>query len=207
MNITVYRTMADGNKFYEYSKASGINVLIENGHEKISRPKTGHETVRSFIPQIFTAFLKLNNLDGSKVAAVGVNALIFLAQLLGTSLIANKKTAAFEEGRNDGLTFENSYDFIVNISGVAGSDVFHDQIGDKIISYIRERSSEEESGCVQLLVCKLNPFLRAMQKTLKDIKEDQQSRSFNLFYHFPKGKDIAKQNESCENEMKSCSHD
>ncbi|XP_066248791.1 uncharacterized protein [Euwallacea similis] len=203
-NLT-FATKTIGEDFYEYSKASGINVVAKNGYNKPSKAKTGHETIKSFIPQIFTAFLKLTNSDSNKIAAVGVNTLIFLAQLLGTSLISNKKAAAVDEKRNGGLTFENSYDFIVNISGVAVSDVFHDKIGEKIISYIREHSSEEESGCVQLLICKLIPFFKSMQRALKDVKENRQRGRFNLFYHFPKGEEIAKQNENCANKIKWCS--
>lgn len=77
---------------------------------------------------------------------------------------------------------------------------------EKIIEFLRERTADEETGCVQLLICKTAPFLWGMQEALNEkmAKGDQISGAGGMFKHLPSKKEVEDYGDICETKFPAC---
>ena len=83
----------------------------------------------------------------------------------------------------------------------------NDSLPEQIEEMIREQS-EEETSCIQLLVCKISPFVSKMQETIfnqKDGKLDKELRGAAFMYqHLPTPEEIHVKSDVCERKYKDC---
>lgn len=72
---------------------------------------------------------------------------------------------------------------------------------------IKEQSAEE-TICIQLLVCKITPFVNKMQEAVfsqKDSKVDKKLHGAAFMYqHLPTPEEINDKNDVCERKYKDC---
>lgn len=75
------------------------------------------------------------------------------------------------------------------------------ELPDEVIRYIRERNLDEDTGCLQQLICKSSPFVWGMQKALTG----KQSRGRNVFFaYFPDLKEVEEYADKCERKYPYC---
>lgn len=79
----------------------------------------------------------------------------------------------------------------------------------QIINYIKERSLDEETDCLQLLICKSSPFIWGMQRSLmpkKDQpKEKRKRKGVEVMLEFmPSFEEVAQNSEQCDRKHPFC---
>lgn len=81
-------------------------------------------------------------------------------------------------------------------------------LADNLIENLKERTSDEQTGCVQLLICKASPFLRGMQKALEKkedaVPERKISGASKMYQHLPSMEEVADNGDSCEEKFPTC---
>ena len=81
-------------------------------------------------------------------------------------------------------------------------NIKNDDLSANIISYIKEHSLDEETDCIQLLICKLSPFVKSMQEALSSKQVVKGKKA--LFEHLPTKEDVEKASEKCERHHPYC---
>lgn len=81
-------------------------------------------------------------------------------------------------------------------------DAKNETLPDHIIEYIKERSVDEETDCIQLLICKTKPFIWGMQKAVTD--GIAAKGAIGLFSHLPSINEVADYGDSCEKQHPYC---
>lgn len=75
----------------------------------------------------------------------------------------------------------------------------------QVVMYIKERSLDEETGCVQLLVCKGAPFVWGMQKVL-DRSTNETTKGFKSMYtYLPTLEEVIEHADACDRKHPYCS--
>lgn len=77
-------------------------------------------------------------------------------------------------------------------------------LSDHVIEYVKEHSSDEETDCVQLLICKLSPFIKGMQESLKESGDEEEYSGNILFKYMPSLADIIEVGDECEEKHPYC---
>lgn len=96
------------------------------------------------------------------------------------------------------------YDWMMNNSHVTSliGKIKDRELPEHIINHIKEQSLDEESDCVQLLVCKITPFLWGMQESL-DQKEI--GKGVNSFYaNLPSLEEVTLYGDACDGKHPFC---
>lgn len=83
---------------------------------------------------------------------------------------------------------------------------------DKVISTIQERYTDDETGCVQLLVCKSSPFVWGMQRAVRALlnnEEDTKGRNRltpiqTMYRDMPSVDEVAENGDKCEDRFPAC---
>lgn len=75
---------------------------------------------------------------------------------------------------------------------------------ERVIQYVKERSLDEETGCIQLLICKGSPFVWGMQKLLIRKKEDNIKGRSAFYYYFPDLEEISNYADECDKKYPYC---
>lgn len=80
------------------------------------------------------------------------------------------------------------------------------QLPDKLLEYLKERTTDEQTGCVQLLICKTSPFLWGMQKALEEKNSPRQKAigASVMLKHMPTADEVAAFGDICESKFPSC---
>ncbi|KAL1131871.1 hypothetical protein AAG570_011482, partial [Ranatra chinensis] len=128
-------------------------------------------------PDLLAGFFKLFGFDNSKLGAIAINAVIFIAQLAGNLL-------AMAQERS---------------------------LPDRLIEGLRE-NSPVETDCVQLLVCKVGPFMWAMQAALghQPTKPEERTQWSSMtpvermFAQMPSMEELTEHGTDCEMKYPSC---
>ncbi|PSN49101.1 hypothetical protein C0J52_13635 [Blattella germanica] len=135
-------------KFLGLNTAQGVAHLVSSSFLR-ARPDEAHHH-----HGLFAGFFRLLGLDATKLGAIALNAVIFIAQL--------------------------------------------------------ERFSDEESGCIQLLVCKSSPFVWGMQRSVRALLSKEQDRARRLtpiqrmYNHLPSVKEVTEVGDHCEHRFPAC---
>lgn len=75
----------------------------------------------------------------------------------------------------------------------------------EIIMYIKERSLDEDTGCVQLLVCKSAPFVWGMQKVLDRSTNRTTKKGFKSMYgYLPTLEEVIDHGDACDKKHPYC---
>lgn len=75
---------------------------------------------------------------------------------------------------------------------------------ERVIEYVKERSLDEDSGCIQQLICKGAPLVWGMQKALKLKPDEQMKGKGALFGYFPKLEEVEEHADKCEKKYPYC---
>lgn len=108
--------------------------------------------------------------------------------------------------QRDNIPSGSPYEWMMNSSYV--SKLFHHltdhELPNHVIQYIRERNLDEETGCLQQLICKSSPFIWGMQRAL-NFKPNEQSKGREaLFAYFPKIEEVEEYADECEGKYPYC---
>ncbi|KAJ8945411.1 hypothetical protein NQ314_009249 [Rhamnusium bicolor] len=79
------------------------------------------------------------------------------------------------------------------------------KLPEMVIEYIKERSLDEDTGCIQLLICKSSPFIRNMQKSINDRSSNSTKGYKALFAYLPTVEEVSENGDSCEIKYPYCS--
>lgn len=79
-----------------------------------------------------------------------------------------------------------------------------ENLPDHINEYIKERTSDEDTGCIQLLICKSAPFIKGMQTALKSKEEAKKKGKGALFEFIPKLEEVERYSDECEQKYPDC---
>ncbi|XP_018335100.1 uncharacterized protein LOC108743998 [Agrilus planipennis] len=150
---------------------------------------------------VFSGFLRLLGFGPRKLGAVVLNAVIFIAQLISTSLNKPSPPYLIHERK---INENNMFEWISNKSGISDLLTYakSENLVDGIIKHIRENSLDEDSGCLQLLFCKSSPFVEGMQKALNNVHTQKGVKAF--FEFLPNRTEIVRNGQWCEKKFPYC---
>ncbi|KAL1505785.1 hypothetical protein ABEB36_005266 [Hypothenemus hampei] len=206
LSIALVVICCEASNFNKLNRISEIANLINNAfrsqQESANDPSDGKKN------QILMGFLKLFGFDSAKISAITINGLIFLAQLVGTSLI-HKKEKGSEYQKSESIDSENPFNWVLENSEIFKliSMITDRKLPEYTIEYVKDHSStEEENGCVQQMICKISPFIWGMQRALTDTKNSIKEKKllFDLFEYIPNVENIKMQSELCQQKYRLC---
>lgn len=122
---------------------------------------------------------------------------------ISTSFISNpSKTQTQRENVPGGTPFE----WMMNSSYISNmlNYLTDRELPDHVIQYIRERNLDEETGCIQQLICKSSPFIWGMQRALSFKPEEQSIGREALFAYFPNMEEVEEYADKCEGKYPYC---
>ncbi|CAH0726991.1 unnamed protein product, partial [Brenthis ino] len=148
--------------------------------------------------------VRLLGLQPNQISAVAVNALIFVAQMITTFLAGPRHPN--KPYRSEDLTtwiLSKNSRRLQDLIEVARNDSLPKQIEDLI-----KEKSDEETSCIQLLVCKITPFINKMQETVFSEENDKINKELRgaafLYRHLPTSEEINAKSDVCEQKHKDC---
>ncbi|XP_038212647.1 uncharacterized protein LOC119832900 [Zerene cesonia] len=147
--------------------------------------------------------VKLLGLQTNQISAVAVNALIFIAQMITTFLSGPKHPN--RQQRSDDLTtwmLNKNSKKLQELLATAKNESLPDLLED----LIRDQESEDIS-CIQLLVCKITPFVNKMQKAVfgnEEIVNNEYGGPSALYRHLPSREEFNSKSQFCEKRFKEC---
>ncbi|XP_074037873.1 uncharacterized protein isoform X1 [Leptinotarsa decemlineata] len=152
---------------------------------------------------IFSGFLRLFGLSPKKIGAIAVNAIIVVAQLISSSI---SLTPPSELVQSKGIKNESPLDWVLSNPAIADllADVKDDKLADKVIEHLTERSLDEDSGCMQLLICKSTPFIKGMQEQISSSGGEYVRKQDIPFQFFPTVEEVAENGDRCERKYNYC---
>ncbi|KAJ9600747.1 hypothetical protein L9F63_001102 [Diploptera punctata] len=166
---------------------------------------------------IFSGFFRLLGLDSTKLGAIALNAIIFIAQLISNSLVPQIQNTSSGRSHHQQETKGTPVSWILdNPSAQMGNLLKRAQdefLPDKVIRSIQDRYSDDESGCIQLLVCKTSPFVWGMQKSVRALLRGNQEdrKGWNrltpiqiMYNDLPSVKEITEYGDNCEDRFPTC---
>ncbi|KAL2737892.1 jmjC domain-containing protein 4 isoform X2 [Vespula squamosa] len=183
--------------------ANLVSQSLNPGKEEASKrgDKEGDEKNQDFGPtNVISAFFRLLGLDSQKIAAIAVNSVIFLAQMISSlfglpSVKDNKVDRDIEtESPWDPLKFilENKNDKMTKLIEEARNEALPDRLMDTIDGF--------DSACIRLLLCKASIVIRSAQESLK--KKSNGIRSFTAW--LPSKEDFERNSDECEDKYTDC---
>ncbi|XP_060531764.1 uncharacterized protein LOC132705286 isoform X2 [Cylas formicarius] len=103
---------------------------------------------------ILSAFFRILGLDGKKIGAIAVNVLILIAESISASL-STKSSAELPQSRKQTVT-GSPFQWMNENAVVAemASHMTDASLPNEVVKHIKERSLDEATGCIQLLMCK-----------------------------------------------------
>ncbi|CAH1140172.1 unnamed protein product [Phyllotreta striolata] len=183
-------------EFFSTDHASKVANLVSNAlGRKPNRDKNEENS------NIFSGFMRLFGFESRQITAIAINTIILIAKLIGSSLNSplKQKSPQIEE--------DKPFEWMLKSAGVSHiiPDTENMNLSEHVIDYITERSLDEETGCIQLLICKIKPFIREMQRALKE-RGRSAAKGFNLlFEYFPNSSTIIDNGYKCEKKYYYCS--
>ncbi|XP_047366910.1 uncharacterized protein LOC124955876 isoform X3 [Vespa velutina] len=162
----------------------------------------GDDKNQDFGPtNVISAFFRLLGLDSQKIAAIAVNSVIFLAQMIsslfGLPPVKDDKVdqSIKTESPWDPLKFilENKNDKMTKLIEEARNEALPDRLMDTIDGF--------DSACIRLLLCKASIVIRSAQESLKK-KKSNGIRSFTAW--LPSKEDFERNSDECEDKYTDC---
>lgn len=89
-----------------------------------------------------------------------------------------------------------------------------ENLPEKIIGYVQDRASEDDTACIQLLICKTAPFIWGMQQSLnvspsskpKSKKKEKLKASDPMFKTLPTMENVIENGDQCEDKYPMCQY-
>ncbi|CAH0561028.1 unnamed protein product [Brassicogethes aeneus] len=155
---------------------------------------------------VFSGFLRVLGFDAKRISAIAINAIIFVAQMISSSLKLTSPSELTQARYSPGTPF----DWLLGNSRVANLLTYTNDknLPNQVIEYLKENSLDEETGCLQLLVCKGSPFIWNMQKALKNSGNETVPKGPKaMFAHLPSIEEVADYGDRCERRHPYCKFD
>jgi hypothetical protein len=81
-----------------------------------------------------------------------------------------------------------------------------------VIRAIQERYTDDETGCVQLLVCKSSPFVSGMQRAVRALlSNEEEAKGWGsltpiqrMYSDLPSVDEVSEEGDQCEERFPSC---
>ncbi|KAI5646363.1 hypothetical protein NE865_01825 [Phthorimaea operculella] len=171
--------------------------------------------------------VRLFGLRPNQISAVAVNALVFVAQMIVSSVAQIVSSVAqmvsfvaqmistFLAGpkrpsrpyRTDDPTA-----WILNKNSRYLQDLLaaakNESLPEALEEIIKQQATEEETSCIRLLVCKITPFVAKMQKAVFGEKSENFDKGLKgsalLYRHLPSAEEIDERNDHCERKHRDC---
>ncbi|XP_071635853.1 uncharacterized protein [Temnothorax longispinosus] len=189
--------------YLETAKDIADLVSKSLGHkQKQKRGEDGNDEKQSFGPSNFvSAFFRLIGFDSQKVAAIAVNSVVFLAQMIGT-LFGLKSTQNNIARNKDGeelawdplkFTLENKNENIRNLVNQARNPNLPNQLIAKMTG--------SDSACIRLLLCKSSPIIKAAQTSLNNKLQNYMHR---MIAWLPSKEEFERNGDECEEKHTDC---
>ncbi|XP_015182352.1 PREDICTED: jmjC domain-containing protein 4 isoform X2 [Polistes dominula] len=156
---------------------------------------------------LISAFFRLFGLDTQKIAAIAVNSVIFLAQMISSlfdlpPVKTDKVDRSIEDESNDEtippwdplkFILENKNDKMRLLLDEARNEALTDKLMDTIDGF--------DSPCIRLLLCKTSIVIKFVQQSLKN-KKSNGIGSFTAW--FPSKEDFERNSDECEDKYTDC---
>ncbi|XP_023720765.1 uncharacterized protein LOC111871714 [Cryptotermes secundus] len=202
-------------KFLGLNTAQGVAHLVSSSLLK-ARPQWLREgSDISLQHGLFSGFFRLLGLDPTKLGAIALNAIIFIAQLISSSLVEqplqkDSARSAYSTERED-----SPVRWLLDNPTVQLRDLLsraQDRLlTDHVIRAIQERYTDDETGCVQLLVCKSSPFVRGMQKAVRALLNNEDAKGWSrltpmqrMYSDLPSVDEVTEDGDQCEERFPAC---
>lgn len=78
------------------------------------------------------------------------------------------------------------------------------QLPNYVVAHIKEHSMDEETDCIQLLMCKTAPFVWGMQKALERNVSKEFRKSEIMYSFLPTLDEVSKHGDQCERKHPYC---
>ncbi|RZC38635.1 uncharacterized protein BDFB_008946 [Asbolus verrucosus] len=186
-------------KLLGIDQATGVAQLVTEAFGKTQRKGDASEGTGN----IFSGFLRILGFDSKKIGAIAINAIIFVAQLISSSL-SRPLVSQINEART--LRDGSPLDWMMSSSEVIQmfSHIKDKELPNHIIMHIKERALDEDTDCVQLLICKTAPFIWGMQKVL-DVNENSTVKGPKSFYaYLPTLEEVTHHADGCDKNHPYC---
>ncbi|XP_030747132.1 uncharacterized protein LOC115875767 [Sitophilus oryzae] len=209
-------------KFQNIDKAARVADLVSQAFgsgvktDSVRQEEESEDGLKE--PNILVRFLKVLGINSKKIGVITVNVIIFIAQLLSKTLLnkasVSKSTSPNQEELRNAKNGD-PFSWIMEKPEVRNiiNEALNPKLPEEIIKYIKERSMDEETGCVQMLICKVSPIIRGMQKALNFtenyLHKDQNAtvQKFVFSEYFPKVDEMLKHSWECEDKYHFCFYD
>jgi len=147
--------------------------------------------------------MRMLGVDSDKLGVMALNALIYLAEWVTSSLLGEKNSVDSRSGAAvlDWLMDDNISQLSQVVHGAQQTSQHN-----RMIESIIERTGND-TACVQLLICKMSPVVWGAQNA---VKQSFSARSLDgsvldSFYEFlPSMGDFVRFSESCESQFPAC---
>ncbi|XP_011876686.1 PREDICTED: uncharacterized protein LOC105566898 [Vollenhovia emeryi] len=185
--------------------AKDIADLVSNslGHkQKQKQEEDRNGEKQPFGPSNFvSAFFRLIGFDSQKIAAIAVNSVVFLAQMISTLFGLKPLQNNIARSTHDDklawdplkFTLENKHERIRNLVDQARNPNLPDQLIARITG--------SDSACIRLLLCKSSPIVKAMQTSLNNKSHDSMHR---MIAWLPSKEEFARNSDECEENHTDC---
>ncbi|XP_011707005.1 PREDICTED: uncharacterized protein LOC105462172 [Wasmannia auropunctata] len=189
--------------YLETAKDIADLVSKSLGHkQKQKRGEDGNDEKQPFGPSNFvSAFLRLIRFDSQKVAAIAVNSVVFLAQMISTLFGLKSSQSNIARNMDDEefawdplkFTLENKNENIRNLVDQARNPNLPNQL--------IARVTGSDFACIRLLLCKSSPIIHAAQTSLNNKSQDYMHR---IIGWLPSKEDFEISSDECEKIHTDC---
>ncbi|XP_077292903.1 uncharacterized protein LOC143915956 [Arctopsyche grandis] len=193
--------------------ASNVAQLITEAFKKNNENEKLKEDDDPKTTGLITILLKMLSFDTTKISAVVINAIIFLAQMISVSLTSKKPALPEPAERLKKITDGSPIEWILENKSNRLKSLMEtaedNNLTDKVLEEVKNRS--KDTACVQQLICRISPFVSGMQKALVDAKnsdnknqEPDTKRTSALFRYLPEMAEFKKRGEECKHQHQEC---
>ncbi|KAJ8922888.1 hypothetical protein NQ315_007924 [Exocentrus adspersus] len=180
-NFSVLDTLKSGfqlaSKFFTSDHAKGVANLVSEAFEKSSTNKANNHEKHS---NVFSGFLRISSAIHLK----------------------RPSRITYEKKTDTGSLF----DWVLSNTAVEDllTNAQDEKLPEKVIEYVKDRSLDEDSGCIQLLICKSAPFISKMQKSIKERSRNSTLGYSALYKYLPTVEEVSDHGDDCEKKFPYC---
>ncbi|XP_043288083.1 uncharacterized protein [Venturia canescens] len=151
-------------------------------------------------PNLLSGFFRLLGLDSPRIAAIAVNSVIFLAQMISSLFEVKPKLVEESRARSDESLFD-PLDFIVENKNEKVQSLVEQAKDPRLPIHLIEKLDGPNSACVRLFICKSSPIILAAQNSLKNRTVE---RRFDITSWLPRMEDFEDNADRCDEKHDDC---
>ncbi|CAL4125541.1 unnamed protein product [Meganyctiphanes norvegica] len=211
--------------------ADGFKALVTNGLENNNLNDYDSDIVGPYAEDAFRrregmvdGLLRMIGFDGNQIGLMALNVLIFLAEMITSSLIGEDNNipetrSGKEQSFLQSLLMSNDppslLDSLLADNHLKMEAMMTEAQNPELPKHIVERlaqSTGDRTACVQLLVCKMSPVVWGMQRSVNQYMNpaksdpDVQDKGIlqSMYDSLPQLDDFVKFSETCEQQFPAC---